>query len=88
MPSFSHASGAHACNCIGPQNGEPYCPCMMRNVVERDGRWVRPETDLGPVNPQPQPIASPVRGCVCPVGAEKTCKGVLCPRQPLSLEAR
>lgn len=20
----------HACNCIGPQNGEKYCPCRMR----------------------------------------------------------
>lgn len=21
---------ARACFCIGPQNGEPYCPCRMR----------------------------------------------------------
>jgi len=38
-----------ACNCIGPQNGQPLCPCQMRGVVERDGRYVRPEQDLGPV---------------------------------------
>jgi hypothetical protein len=25
----------------------------------------------------------PVMGCVCPVGAEKTCRGPLCPRQPI-----
>lgn len=44
------ASGAgFACNCIGPQNGQPRCPCMMRNVVQRNGRWVQLEQDLGPV---------------------------------------
>ena len=41
-------SSAHACNCIGPQNGDPVCPCQMRGVVEVDGRYVR-ITDLGPV---------------------------------------
>jgi hypothetical protein len=26
----------HACFCIGPQNGEPLCPCMMRGrAIER-----------------------------------------------------
>lgn len=40
----------HACSCIGPQNGEPRCPCMMRNVVQRDGRWIELERDLGPVH--------------------------------------
>lgn len=39
------------CNCIGPQNGQPRCPCMMRGVIERDGRWIEPEKDLGPVLP-------------------------------------
>lgn len=38
-----------ACNCIGPQNGQPRCPCMMRGVIQRNGRWVEPERDLGPV---------------------------------------
>lgn len=38
-----------SCNCIGPQNNEPKCPCMMRGVIERDGRWVETERDLGPV---------------------------------------
>lgn len=38
-----------ACNCIGPRNGEPRCRCQMRNVIERDGRWIVPEQDLGPV---------------------------------------
>ena len=36
------------CNCIGPQNGQPLCPCAMRGVVVKDGRYVRPEQDLGP----------------------------------------
>jgi len=42
---------AQACGCIGPQNGEPYCPCAMRarRVYQRDGRWIEPEKDLGPV---------------------------------------
>lgn len=38
----------HACFCIGPQNGQPLCPCQMRGVVERDGRYIS-ITDLGPV---------------------------------------
>ena len=37
----------HACNCIGPQNGEPLCPCQMRTVKIIDGRYVRTQ-DLGP----------------------------------------
>ena len=39
----------HACNCIGPQRGEPLCPCKMRGVIVRDGRYILPEQDLGPV---------------------------------------
>jgi hypothetical protein len=38
---------AHPCNCIGPQRGEPRCPCAMRNVIKRDGRWIQIEQDLG-----------------------------------------
>jgi len=40
-----------ACNCIGPQRGEPYCPCAMKSkgVYQRDGRWIEPEKDLGSV---------------------------------------
>ena len=46
-------SNSYMCGCIGPQRGEPLCPCMMRgrNVVQRDGRWIEPEKDLGPVRP-------------------------------------
>jgi hypothetical protein len=41
-------SGQRACSCIGPQRGQPLCPCMMRGVQEVDGRYVRIE-DIGPV---------------------------------------
>ena len=46
---YCHAS---ACGCIGPQNGEPLCPCKMRGVKIVDGRYVRVE-DLGPAPGQP-----------------------------------
>ena len=36
------------CNCIGPQNGQPLCPCQMQNVKVVDGRYVF-QQDLGPV---------------------------------------
>ena len=38
------------CGCIGPQRGEPLCPCAMRGLIKRDGRWIKPEVDFGPVN--------------------------------------
>ncbi len=76
----------YACNCIGPQNGEPLCPCLMRNVIERDGRYIKREQDLGPVRkPMVTPIPSSVtQGCICPPGAEKTCQGPTCPRKPIT----
>ena len=42
------ASQIGPCNCIGPQAGQPLCPCQMRGVVVKNGRYVRPEQDLGP----------------------------------------
>ncbi len=38
----------HACFCIGPQNGEPYCPCKMRQlgVFRRGDKWVVPEREI------------------------------------------
>ncbi|MDR6826471.1 hypothetical protein J2X48_000725 [Bosea sp. BE271] len=47
--SIPSDTSTRACNCIGPQRGEPYCPCRMRGVIQRDGRWIEPERDLGPV---------------------------------------
>lgn len=41
------SASARACACIGPQNGEPLCPCQMRGVTIRDGRYICIE-DLGP----------------------------------------
>ncbi|MGF6157787.1 hypothetical protein M2267_003046 [Ensifer sp. KUDG1] len=38
----------HACNCIGPQNGQPVCPCRMRGVEIENGRYIE-RRDLGPV---------------------------------------
>lgn len=43
------ANGFSMCNCVGPQNGEPQCPCAMRDVRIVDGRYVRVQ-DLGPAN--------------------------------------
>lgn len=42
------------CFCTGPLPGQPECPCMMRSkgIFQRDGRWVQPERDLGPVGQQ------------------------------------
>jgi len=41
----------HACSCVGRQNNEPFCPCMMREkgVFKRDGSWVIPERTLSDV---------------------------------------
>lgn len=44
-------NNATACGCIGPQRSEPLCPCAMRSVIQRDGRWIKVEQDLGPVVP-------------------------------------
>jgi hypothetical protein len=44
MPDFPRA-----CFCVGPQNGQPVCPCRMRNVRRRNGRLVE-ERDLGPAS--------------------------------------
>lgn len=41
------STALNLCNCIGPQNGQPVCPCQMRGVVILNGRYVR-TTDLGP----------------------------------------
>lgn len=61
--SITNANDAWACNCIGPQNGQPRCPCMMRNVFQRNGRWIQAEQDLGPVSPgfDPEMTGAPLR---------------------------
>lgn len=42
---------ARACFCRGRQNGQPLCPCMMRDVQVRNGRYVWVQ-DLGPTQPK------------------------------------
>lgn len=56
------------CACMGPQNGEPLCPCQMR--AARD--YLPGKIEFTP------------HGCICPVGAEKTCAGWNCPRRPIT----
>lgn len=46
------ADVVHSCNCIGPQDGQPVCPCQMRFVSVVNGRYVK-TTDLGPA---PKPV--------------------------------
>lgn len=41
-----------ACFCVGPQNGDPVCPCRMRAVRVVDGRYVE-IIDHGPAEPSP-----------------------------------
>ncbi len=43
-----------ACYCMGPQGGEPLCPCQMRaqGIFERDGQWIRPA--------QPEQVVGPL----------------------------
>lgn len=84
MISGGISGQARACNCIGPQNGEPLCPCQMRGIIQRDGKWIRPESIIGDVRPAYTKPGFPTlapRGCICPAGAEKTCKGIACPRR-------
>lgn len=38
--TFPSDSTVWPCNCIGPQDGNPVCPCRMRSLEIRDGRWV------------------------------------------------
>jgi hypothetical protein len=47
---------SHQCGCIGPQNGEPVCPCQMRCVKVVDGRYVMTR-DLGPASPAAASVA-------------------------------
>ena len=30
----------HQCGCIGPQDGNPVCPCRMRSLRVQHGRFV------------------------------------------------
>lgn len=45
---FTVTGEYHSCFCVGPQNGQPLCPCLMKSVVIKDGHYVIPEKKLGP----------------------------------------
>lgn len=67
------------CACMGPQRGEPLCPCAMRAArahlfeVHPQGPFLN-----GPMN---GPATVIPHGCICPPGSEKTCQGLCCPRR-------
>jgi hypothetical protein len=65
MSSFEYVigktEGFHSCNCVGPQQGMPLCPCAMRSVRVQDGRYVQVR-DLGPVKLE-RPAIEPIRKC-------------------------
>lgn len=52
------APAINPCNCIGPQNGQPVCPCQMKGVTIKDGRYIKIQ-DLGPAHETTTPI--PIR---------------------------
>ena len=41
------ANDTRACNCVGPQPGQPVCPCRMPAIKVVDGRYVE-VIDHGP----------------------------------------
>lgn len=47
MTGYSGLADFHVCCCVGPQNGDPLCPCQMREVGVFGDRLVRVQ-DLGP----------------------------------------
>lgn len=48
-----------SCCCVGPQNGQPLCPCQMKSTKVINGRLVK-VTDLGPAYKKSNP--SPMTG--------------------------
>ena len=51
------SSESAACNCLGPQNGEPFCPCMMNRlgIFKRGDKWIEPEKVVGDVIDKTKP---------------------------------
>lgn len=72
------AGVTHSCGCIGPQNGEPLCPCRMRGVEVKDGRYVQ-TIDYGPVRNDPH--GAGLRGAAAYAG-QKLKAGVRIPERP------
>jgi hypothetical protein len=55
------------CACLGPQNGQPLCPCKMRAAEEYQ---------RGHYSFTPNHV-----GCICPPTSEQTCQSPMCPRK-------
>lgn len=53
--SITGQPAGRLCNCVGPQDGQPLCPCQMGGLIMRDGNWIRPEKIVAPVRPFRQP---------------------------------
>lgn len=47
LTPVNDSTNFHACNCVGPQKGQPVCPCRMRGVSIENGRYVE-VIDHGP----------------------------------------
>lgn len=48
--------GQEPCNCIGPQNNEPHCPCVMRQErIDLDGNKYYPGDNISRAKGQPMP---------------------------------
>jgi hypothetical protein len=68
------------------ETAKRYCAtCRGSGVLASPDHMGRP---CPTCNPFTQPCAPPMwmqpRGCICPSGSEKTCRGIGCPRQPVS----
>lgn len=64
----------HVCLCADPWCRENGC-----RILRDQQRFPHDQEPFKPTSPAP--IITHVHGCICPVGAEKTCKGAFCPRR-------
>ena len=49
---FDKQNADYACACVGPKEDEPVCPCAMKSVFIKDGRY-KQIIDLGEANGKP-----------------------------------
>lgn len=49
--SSTSITNPRECFCVGPQDGQPQCPCRMATLEIIDGRYIerRDDIDQGPV---------------------------------------
>ena len=78
-------ANAHACFCVGPQNGQPLCPCRMRGLAHRDdiyritpNVWPWPWTapNIWP-EPTAADVARPIPGMPNPFPADDSAARVV-----------